>query len=64
MLQIQYSCTYSVSCELQMWMNVLETLTCAISMQIATILKEVTPALATVGMQAMGYFAQVSASIF
>ena len=45
-------------------MNVLEILTCAISMQLATILKGVTPALATVDMQAMGYFAQVSASIF
>ena len=47
-----------------MWMNVLETLTCAISMQLATILKGVTPALATLDMQAMGYFAQVSVSIF
>ena len=47
-----------------MWMNVLETLTCAISMPLATILKGVTPALATEGTQEMGYFAQVSVSIF
>ena len=47
-----------------MSMNVLETLICAISMQLVTILKEVTPALATVDTQAMGYFAQVSASTF
>ena len=33
-------------------------------MQLATTLKGVTPALATVDMQAMGSFAQVSASIF
>ena len=45
-------------------MNVLETLICAISMQLVTILKEVTPVLATVDTQAMGYFAQVSASTF
>ena len=33
---------------------------CAISMQLATILKGVTAALATLDTQAMGYFAQVS----
>ena len=33
-------------------------------MQLAPILKEVTPALARVDMQAMGYFVQVSASSY
>ena len=41
----------------------LETLIRVISVQLVTILKEVTPALATVDMQEMGYFAQVSASL-
>ena len=45
-------------------MNVMETLICATSMQLAPILKEVTPALARVDMQAMGYFVQVSASSY
>ena len=41
----------------------LETLTCAITMQLVTILKGVTPALATLDIQAAGYLAQVSVSI-
>ena len=44
-------------------MNVLVTLTCAITMQLATIMKGVTPALATLDIQAAGYLAQVSVSI-
>ena len=47
-----------------MWMNVMETLICAIPMQLVTTLKGVTPALATVDTQEMNYFAQVSASTF
>ena len=47
-----------------MSMNVLETLISAISMQLAIILKGVTPAIARVDTQEMGYFAQVSASSF
>ena len=43
-------------------MNVLEALTVVILKQRATILQEVTTALATLDSQAMGFFAQVSAS--
>ena len=42
-------------------MNVLEVLIAAMAMQLATTLKEVTPALATLDTQAMGFLAQVSA---
>ena len=43
-----------------MWMNVLEVLTAVMRMQLATILKEITPALATLGTQAMVLYAPVS----
>ena len=46
-----------------MWMNVLEALTGVTSMQLATTLKEVTPVLATVDTQAMGFIVQVSMTI-
>ena len=49
-------------CDLQRWMNVLEALIGVILMQLATTLKEVTPALATLDTQAMGFIAQVSIS--
>ena len=44
-------------------MNVLEILIGVMLMQIATTLKEVTPALATVDTQAMDFLATVSSSI-
>ena len=45
-----------------MWMNVLEALIGVTPMQLAATLKEVTPALATLDTQAMGFIAQVSIS--
>ena len=41
-------------------MNVLEALIAVTSMQHATTIKEVTPALATLDIQAMGFIAQVN----
>ena len=46
-----------------MWMNVLEALMPVMTMQIAPTLKGVTPALATMDIQEMGFLAQVSAGI-
>ena len=43
-------------------MSVLEVLIGVIAMQLATTLKEVTPALVTLDTQAMGFLAQVSAT--
>ena len=45
--------------ELQMWMNVLETLIYVMTMQLATIVQGVTPALATLDTQATVSLAQV-----
>ena len=42
-----------------MWMNVLEALIAVMTMQHATILKGVTPALAILDIKAMGFPAQV-----
>ena len=44
-------------------MNVLKALIAVMIMQLATTLKGVTPALVTVDTQAMGFLAQVSATI-
>ena len=49
--------------KLQMWMNALKILTAVITMQLATTLKEVTPALATVDMQEMDLRALVSSLV-
>ena len=46
--------------ELQMWMNVLEVLIFVMKMQLATILKEVILAFATVDTLAMDFFVLVS----
>ena len=46
-----------------MWMNALKILTAVITMQLATTLKEVTPALATVDMQEMDLCALVSSLV-
>ena len=43
-------------------MSVVEVLIGVIATQLATTLKGVTPALATLGTQAMGFYAQVSAT--
>ena len=43
-----------------MWMNVLEVLTTVMKMQLVTTVQEITPALATLGTQAMGLYAPVS----
>ena len=45
-------------------MNVLEALIDVIAMQLVTTLVGVTPALATMDTQAMGFLAQVSAAIY
>ena len=45
-------------------MNVLEALIDVIAMQLVTTLVGVTPALATLDTQAMGFLAQVSAAIY
>jgi len=47
-----------------MWMSVLKALIAVIPMQLATTLKGVTPALATLDTQAMDFLAQVSPSIY
>ena len=52
-----------VTSELQMWMSVLEALIPVILMQLATTLKGVTLALATLDTKAMDFLAQVSAAI-
>ena len=46
-----------------MWMNVLKALMPVMTMQLATTVQEVTPALATMDTQEMGFLAQVSAGI-
>ena len=46
-----------------MWMNALKILTAVITMQLATTLKEVTPALVTVDMQEMDLRALVSSLV-
>ena len=43
-----------------MWMNVLKALTTVMKMQLVTTIQEITPALATLGTQAMGSYAPVS----
>ena len=45
-------------------MSALKALIAVMTMQPATTLKGVTPALVTLGSQAMGFLAQVSASIY
>ena len=47
-----------------MGMNVLKALIAVMITQLATILKEVTPALATLDTQAMDFLVQVSAGMF
>ena len=47
-----------------MWMSVLLATIAVTTVQLATTIRGVTPALATVDMQGTGYFAQVSASIY
>ena len=46
--------------DMQTEMNVLKGLIAVMTMQLATTLKEVTPALATMDIQAMGFLALVS----
>ena len=47
-------------CDMQTEMNVLKGLIAVMTMQLATTLKEVTPALAIMDIQAMGFLALVS----
>ena len=49
-----------VTSELQMWMSVLKALITVMMMQLATTMKGVTPALATLDTQAMAVLAHVS----
>ena len=53
-----------VTCELQMWMNVLVALLGVIATQLVTTLVGVTPALATLDTQAVEFLAHVSTSIY
>ena len=53
-----------MTCELQMWMNVLQATIAVMMMQHATTLKGVIPALATLDTQAMGFIVHVSSAMF
>ena len=58
---ILYSQLVLVNCVLQMQMNVLKVLTAVITLQLATTLKGITPALAILVTQAMVFHVLVSA---
>ena len=61
---ISWSCYMTIEFELQMWMNVLKALVITVMiMQLATILMEITPALAMLDTQAMDLCVLVSSFI-